>query len=290
MNKKMWYWVVGIAVVVLLSYLFFFLNHAGKGWDTDFPKDTKKLKAEPVLQKMDTIAYSNPIVAKSVYHWQPEIGDFTIADVERLSKSIYDTVSLKTEFDNPDDSISREFSDLVFFVQDSIPHAIAVVENRGPFYGVSVGWCDVFAFRKEHNKWKLIDFMLEAGGGGMYGSPGELGRLELIGNQTVGIVLKGGQEHMGGNYHEDILGLSQGKLDRITSITTHHDYGSGAGDDFKTTVCDENEFKFVPNGRAMYDLKITRFNCLGEQNKKVKEITIPYQNGYKIPAFFVFES
>lgn len=289
MKKKPLYIVVGVVALIAIISLCYISYHAGEGFKTDFPKDTAVLK-EAVVQplKKDTV-YVNPEVPKSVYHWTPAVQDFTLADAEQLTKSIYDTVTVEKQGDMEADTVEREFSNIAFFSADDVLHAIVVVENRGPFYGVSVGWCDVLAFVKGKSGWQLSDFMLGAGGGGMYGNPGEFQRLELIGNQTVGVILSGGQEHMGGNYHENVIGLNKGKLRRITTINTHHDYGSGAGDEFKTTVCDENEFKFIPNGREMYDLKITRFNCLEDKNRKVKEILIPYLNGYKIPDAFVFE-
>lgn len=281
-----------LSVVVVLSTLIilcYYWYNASAELKTDSPKTTTIVKKEAIQpRKRDSVDH-NPEVPKSVYQWTPKVVDFTLDDAERLTKSIYDTLTVEKQGDMEGDTVGREFSDLVFFSADDVLHAVVVVENRGPFYGVSVGWCDVFSFVKEKNEWKLSDFMLNAGGGGMYGNPGEFRRLELIGNQTVGIILRGGQEHMGGNYHENVIGLNQGKLQRITTIDTHHDYGEGVGDDFKTVVCDENQFKFIPNGRAMYDLKITRFNCLNDKNKKVKEIVLPYHNTYKIPDVFLFE-
>ena len=289
MKKKPLYIILGVVVLISIISLSYISYHVGDGRKTDLPKDSTVLKKEVVQPlKKDTV-YVNPEVSMPVYHWKPEVADFTLAAAERLTQSIYDTVTVEKQGDMEGDTVGREFSDVVFFSADEVLHALVVVENRGPFYGVSVGWCDVFAFVKGKDGWKLSDFMLNAGGGGMYGNPGEFQRLELIGNQTVGVILRGGQEHMGGNYHENVIGLNQGKLRRITTIDTHHDYGSGAGDEFKTTVCDENEFKFIPNGRAMYDLKIIRLNCLEDKNKKVKEIVIPYLNGYKIPDAFLFE-
>lgn len=287
MNRKPLFITLAIIVLITILGLCYFLYPAAAGPETALLKDSsivKKELSQPL--KKDTV-YDNREVPESVYHWTPKVADFTLDDAELLTKSIYDTVSVELQGDMAGDSVIRDFSDLVFFSADDVLHAVVVVENRGPFYGVSVGWCDVFAFIKENSEWKLTDFMLGAGGGGMYGNSGEFRRLELVGNQTVGIILSGGQEHMGGNYHENVIGLNQGKLKRITTINTHHDYSSG--DDSKNSVCDENKFQFLPNGREMYDLKITRFNCLDDKNQKVREIVISYRNGYKIPDAFQFE-
>jgi hypothetical protein len=288
MKKTPLYITLGIIGFVLIAFLCYFLYTGGNGKKTDLPTDTAKVKKVVVPPiKVDTV-FVNPEVPAAKYHWTPEVADFTLEDAERMTKSIYDTVKVEKQAEM-EDSTEREFSNVVFFSQDDVLHAIVVVENRGPMCGACVGWCDVLAFVKKNNKWILSDFMLQAGGGGMYGNPGELQRLEQIGNQTVGIILQGGQEHMGGNYHEDVIAIHEGKLESVVNISIHHDYGTGAGDDFKTTVCDENKFKFIPNGRAWFDLEITRYNCLGEDNKKVKTQTIPFRNGYEIPAAFQFE-
>lgn len=290
MKKKPLYIVSGIVALIAVISLCYLLYTSKTEKVTDLPKKTTIVKKEVIQSPEKDTPADNPLIPKSVYSWKPKVTDFTLEDAERLTKSIYDTVTVEKQGEMEGDTVTREFSNVEFFTADSVLHAVVVVENREPFYGVSVGWCDVFAFVKEKSEWKLSDFMLNAGGGGMYGNPGEFQRLELIGNQTVGIILRGGQEHMGGNYQENVIGLSHGKLKPITTIDTRHDYGDGVGDDFKTVVCDENQFKFIPNGRAMYDLKITRFNCLDEKNKKVKEIVIPYANSYKIPNAFMFES
>lgn len=212
-----------------------------------------------------------------------------VADAELLAKSIYDTVSNLPQTDSKADTMTRDDVKLMYFKDQSGEYYLYVVENRGPMYGVSVGWCDVFIFKKLEGRWKLNDFRLQAGGGGMYGNPGSFEKLEQIGEENKAIVLSGGQSHMGNNYNLTMIELANGKLGKTFGFPTLSDYGEGAGDDYKLTVCDENRYSFrkVP-GRKNYELILERFNCLDEKSIKVDSVVIPYQNGYKIPKRFAF--
>lgn len=275
--------IIIVGIILLLGIVYWAISYQFGG-ETDYLKSSTK-KTDTILK--DTLK-TEVRVPKPVYKWKPEVKDFTIEDVERLSKSVYDTVSNQALGDMPGDTIEREFNSLVFFQSNEDLYGVAVVENRAPAYGASVGWCDVFVFKKEPNGWMRTDFMLNAGGGGMYGNPGEFEELVLTGDHSVGIVLSGGQEHMGSNYHHDVINLQNGKLDFLVHIATYYNYGDGAGDDFKLVICESNSYSFVPNGKAVYDLKIIKSNCLNDKDVKVAEVTIPYKKGYKIPQKFEF--
>jgi len=212
-----------------------------------------------------------------------------IADAEALVRSVYDTVSNLPQTDSKADTITRDDTQLRYYKDQSGQYYVYVVENRGPMYGVSVGWCDVFIFKKSAGRWQLNDFRLQAGGGGMYGNPGSFDKLEQIGEESKAIVLSGGQTHMGNNFNVTMIELVKGKLGKIFGFPTLSDYGEGAGDDYKPTVCDENRYFFrrVP-GQKNYELILERFNCLDEKSIKVDSVVIPYQNGYQIPKRFSF--
>ncbi len=215
----------------------------------------------------------------------PKQQDFTIADVEKFTNPIYKKIGNEPTTESPQDTLSREIPSLEFLKTDKDIYAIAVCENRAPFYGASVGWCDIFIFKKENNKWNLTEKMLEAGGGGMYGSPGEFRKLVRVADDAVGIVLSGGQTHMGELFHEDIISFREGKLEKLTSIYTHHSYEFGNGND----VCEDNSYYFEKNGKNEYDLKIKKTDCLSKKPKKTIEAVIPFNDGYTIPKEFQFE-
>ena len=218
----------------------------------------------------------------------PAQPDFTIADAEKFTNPIYKKIGNEpTSADSPQDTLSRAIPSIEFLKTDKALFAIAVCENRAPFYGASIGWCDIFIFKKEKNKWNLTEQMLEAGGGGMYGSPGEFAGLIRVADNAVGIVLSGGQTHMGALFHNDIIQFKEGKLEKMTSIFTHHSYEFGDGN----TICEDNSYYFEKNGKNEYDLKIKKTDCLEKNSKKSKkpiEAVIPYINGYNIPKEFQF--
>ncbi len=219
----------------------------------------------------------------------PEQPDFTIADAEKFTNPIYKKIGNEpTSADYPQDTISRSIPRLEFLKTDKSLYAIAVCENQAPWYGASIGWCDIFIFKKEKNKWNLTDKMLEAGGGGMYGSSGEFAGLIRVADDAVGIVLSGGQTHMGALFHQDVIQFKEGKLNKLTSIFTHHSYEFGDGN----TICEDNSYYFEKNGKNEYDLKIKKTDCTEKKSKKPKkpiEAVIPYINGYNIPKEFQFE-
>ncbi|KQC02796.1 hypothetical protein [Pedobacter sp. Hv1] len=207
-----------------------------------------------------------------------------------LVKSIYDTVANEPSTENVADTITRDDVSLKYFENSSGKYYVYVVENRGPMYGVSTGWCDVFILKKTNNNWQLNDFRLQAGGGGMYGNSGSLKELVKIGDESLGITISGGQSHMGQNYNVTIIELSHGKLGKSFFLPIYHDYGQGAGDDYKITVCDENKYYFKKStNNKNYDLIIDRYNCVNNSAVKVDSVRILYRNGYNIPERFLFE-
>lgn len=248
------------------------------------------VKDKSKVQNLDSVAV---VKDKKVAAKMPAFnGDsLQITDAQILVKSVYDTVANLPQTDSKADTITRDDAHLKYFKDQSGQYYVYVVENRGPMYGVSLGWCDVFIFKKSDGIWKLNDFLLQAGGQGMYGNPGTFEKLEEIGEDNKAIVISGGQTHMGNNFDVTMIELSNGKLGSTFGFPTLHDYGEGAGDDYKLTVCDENRYHFrkVP-GRKNYDLILERFNCLDEESSiKVDSVVIPYRNGYDIPERFSFE-
>lgn len=212
------------------------------------------------------------------------------AEASLLVKSIYDTVANESSTDNVADTITRADVSLKYFEDASGKYYMYVVENRGPMYGVSTGWCDVFILKRTNNNWQLNDFRLQAGGGGMYGNPGSFKELIKTGDESMGITISGGQSHMGQNYNVTIIALSLGKLGKSFYLPTYHDYGQGAGDDYKITVCDENKYYFQKGTNSKnYDLIIERYNCVSNSAVKTDSVRIPYRNGYNIPERFLFE-
>lgn len=213
-----------------------------------------------------------------------------LVEASWLVKSVYDTVANEPQTDNKADTITRDDAVLKYHEDQSGKYYIYIVENRGPMYGASSGWCDVFILKRNKDGWKLNDFSLRASSGGMYGNPGSFEQLMKTGDESMGIVISGGQTHMGNNFNVTIINLYQGRLGKSLYLSTHHDYGEGAGDDYKLTVCDENEYHFKEvKGKKNYDLILERYNCLGDKSVKVDSAVVSYQDGYKIPARFLFE-
>ena len=261
-----------------LLYFFFLITIAGC---------TSKVKSR--AQELDSAKIVRP---ESV---APQIPVFDkdslgLADAGLMVKSIYDTVANEPQTDIKEDTVTRDNAKLQYFEDQSGQYYLYVVENRGPMYGPSFGWCDVFIFKRLNGVWKLNDLRFQAGGGGMYGNPGTFEKLEQIGEENQAVVISGGQSHMGNNFNLTMIELSQGKLGRSFGFTTHHDYGQGAGDEYKLTICDENVYHFrkVPNSK-FYDLILERFNCVDDPSIKVDSAVIVYQNGYRIPDRFSFE-
>jgi hypothetical protein len=214
----------------------------------------------------------------------PPQADFTRAQALRLSKAVYDTVSLIPEVGSSEDRIVRKLDTLRFFKDDKTLYCLAVFSNRGPEFGASTGWCDILLFAKSGDKWQLQTFLLNAGGGGMYGYAGRFGKLLRMGDQHVAIVLEGGLTHMGDNVTwVNITAFHQGKLQPVTTITTDYEYDNGSGE--KNNRCVEIKYRFEKNGNPVYDLLLERYRCNGS-SVLLKKATVPYSNGYKLPDDF----
>lgn len=214
----------------------------------------------------------------------PAQPDFTKTQALRLSKAVYDTVSLVAQVGTNEDTIVRTLDTLRFFKDDKTLYCVAVFSNQGPQYGASVGWCDILLFAKSGDTWQLTSFLLNAGGGGMYGYSGRFSKLLRMGDQHVAIVLSGGLTHMGENVSwVDIVAFHQGKLAPVTHINTSYEYDNGTGE--KNIRCFENKFRFEKNGKPVYDLLLEKSSC-GSQKVPVKKVTVPYAGGYKVPGAF----
>lgn len=213
----------------------------------------------------------------------PDQPDFTPDLVLQLAKPVYDTVSLKVEIGNEEDSIVRTLDTLRFFKDDKTTYCIAVMANRGPEYGISTGWCDILLFSRQNNKWQLQDAMLNAGGGGRYGYPGSFVKLVRTGDAQMGVVLQGGLTHMGESLlWADIIAFQDGKLKSLLHLPVSYEYDNGSGE---TNIrCYENKYRFEKNGKRVYDLILEKYDC--NSKTPVKKVTIPYTNEYTLPEAF----
>lgn len=258
-----------IYLIVLLATCILLVACNGQ---SDNPKHIGKIAHE--LVPVDTLSFKTDSLSLNEALW--------------LVKSVYDTVTNTPQTDNKADTVTREDATLKYFEDQSGKYYLYIVENRGPDYGSSIGWCDVFVMQRFDGEWKLNDFMLHANSGGMYGNPGSFEKLVKTGDEDMGIVIAGGQTHMGNNFNVTIVALNRGKLGKSFYLPTRRDYGEGA--DYKLTVCDENKYHFKKAAdRKNYDLVIERFNCLGDSAVKTDSVSIPYNDGYSIPDRFLFE-
>jgi hypothetical protein len=214
----------------------------------------------------------------------PAQPDLSREQVIRLARAVYDTVSPVVEIGGQLDSINRELDTLRFFKDDKMMYCVAVFANQGPQFGASTGWCDILLFGKTGDKWQLQTFLLNAGGGGMYGYSGRFSKLLRMGDEHVAIVIKGGLTHMGENVSwSDVVAFHQGKLQPVTHINTDYEYDNGEGPGH--IRCQEIKFRFERNGKPVYDLLLERYNC--DNNKvPVKKARVPYDKGYKLPEIF----
>ncbi|MET6996964.1 hypothetical protein [Chitinophaga defluvii] len=215
----------------------------------------------------------------------PEQPDFTPALALQLAQPVYDTVSLEVKIGNEKDSIERTLDTLRFFKDDKTTYCIAVMANRGPEFGASSGWCDVLLFSKQNNSWQLQDAVLNAGGGGRFGYPGHFVKLVRTGDAQMGVVLHGGLTHMGESHvWADIIGFGDGKLKPLIHIPVSYEYEDGSGE--TSNRCYENKYRFEKNGKQLYDLILEQYDC--KSRIPVKKVTVPYSNGYTLPAMTSF--
>ncbi|NLR77453.1 hypothetical protein [Chitinophaga eiseniae] len=204
------------------------------------------------------------------------VPDFNADQVMHLSKAVYDTVSLLADVGDHD-SIVRSLDTLRFFKTDKKLYALAVFTNQGPQYGAATGWCDILLFSKNADKWRLQTFLLNAGGGGMYGYSGRFLKLLRTGDEQLGIVLEGGLTHMGENVSwVDVVGLQRDQLSPLTHLVTSYEYDNGSD----SRRCYDNKFRFEKNGRPGYDLIVETASSCGVAPRRY---IIPYSDGYKLP-------
>lgn len=199
---------------------------------------------------------------------------------------MYSRIFNRAEDEDPSNKMVREIQPLYFFKAENEEYALAVVENQGPDYGSSVGHCDLFLFTKKNsNLWALSDFLLKAGGGGMYGYSGAFERVLRIGKHSAGIVISGGQTHMGSYFFDDIILVRDGKLTHLLNVGRESSYGNWDDNDgYK--LCEQLEYKFIKSEKEMYDLQLKRIDCLGVK-KPTNQTKISFENNkYVIPNIF----
>ncbi|MCW3465179.1 hypothetical protein [Chitinophaga nivalis] len=210
--------------------------------------------------------------------------DFQVAHIARLTKSVYDTVSLEIG-GGITEKLVRSLDSVMYFQQDNQLYCVAVFSNAGKSAGAPVsGWMDVWAFKKTNDRWQTAAYLLQAGGGGMYGQAGYFDKLINMGNHTTGIVLSSGITHMGSNVSwDDVIAFNTDKLKPIINIVTQDAYDGGNG----MQRCRQNRWWLQPAGQEEnYNLVIIPGSCMGA-NVPLDRLTIPYKNGgYAIPEAF----
>lgn len=211
--------------------------------------------------------------------------DFGVSQIERLTKPVYDTVPGEIEISEGNtDEIERSLDTIMYVQQDNIPYCLAVYTNRGKGGGAPVsGWVDVWLFKKTEDRWQTASFLLNAGGGGMYGNSGYFNKLVRMGNNTIGIVVTGGITHMGSDVSwDDVIAWTGNKLEHQFNIVTQNMYNNGSG----TQSCVINRWMFQQGRQEYYDLLIFPASCL-VNTLPLDKVTIPYRNGhYTIPDSF----
>lgn len=209
--------------------------------------------------------------------------------IDALLKPIYDTMNLKPIAEiNEEITFSR--SDVKRFILNDEKFAALVVENQYPFAGASTGHCDLFIFQFSGNKWKISDFMLYAGSGGMYGNSGHLNKMLNVGKSAIGFSIAGGQTHMGTLYYDDLIFFYNKKLIKAGTIMTEYSYGDLEDVKDESRFCNEIEYSFTASDRDIYDLTLIKSNCLiNAGNKVLDKITVPFDTDaqkYIIPNTF----
>jgi hypothetical protein len=209
--------------------------------------------------------------------------------LDNLLKPVYDTMNMKP-LQEMDEEIQLSRSDIKRFIIGKDKFAAIVVENQYPFAGASTGHCDLFIFQFAGEKWEVADFMLYAGNGGMYGNSGHLNKMLNIGKSAIGFSIKGGQTHMGTLYYDDLTIFSNKKLIKAGTITTEYSYGDLEDPMDENRFCYEVKYSFIPSEKDIYDMVLTKNNCLpDDKNKRLDKITVPFDkksHTYKLLASF----
>jgi len=215
----------------------------------------------------------------------------TKAMVQSRIQPFYDERDVDNNLDGIEERpIKRNINSPHFFQTPKGVYAIVVVQNIARQEPRISGWCDVFLFGRKNSKWLLTGRKLMAGGGGTNGYAGEFKELLRTGQNSVGVVIKGGGSIMGHALaSDDIIKIENGKLlpGSLVSISTYIDNG---GDDANPR-CEKNTYKFIPSQKKNYDLHLITTDCTDtKKHRKTASVTVVYINGrYKIPDNFRFE-
>lgn len=216
----------------------------------------------------------------------PAQPDFGTAHIERLTKPVYDTVPGEVEIaEGTTDKMDRSLDSIMYFQQDNHVYCMAVFTNTGRGGGAPVsGWVDVWAFKKTDNGWQTVSYLLNAGGGGMYGNSGYFDKLVKMGDHTTGIIISGGITHMGSSVSwDDMIAFKAEKLLPALNIVTNDAYENGSG----MQHCRINKWwlQRTPQ-QENYDLVIVPGSCISG-NQPLDRIIVPLKNGrYNIPSEF----
>lgn len=214
---------------------------------------------------------------------QPE---FRAEQIELLTKAVYDTVPGEIAIaEGTTEKINRHLDSVMYFQQDNNLYCVAIFANQGKSGGAPVsGWVDVWAFKKSGDGWQRVSYLLNAGGGGMYGNSGYFNKLVKVGNHTTGIVVSGGITHMGSSVSwDDLIAFNNEKLSPVMNIVTNDAYDAGNG----MQRCSINKWWLQPDGQQEnYDVVIIPGSCIGS-TLPLDRIRVPYKSGrYPIPDKF----
>ncbi|WP_160715157.1 hypothetical protein [Chitinophaga solisilvae] len=213
--------------------------------------------------------------------------DFHAAAIEKLTAPVYDTVPSTIDIaEGASEKINRKLDSIMYFQQDGQLYCVAIFTNSGSSGGAPVsGWVDVWAFRKTADRWQTASYLLNAGGGGMYGNSGYFHKLVNMGAHTTGIVISGGITHMGSSVSwDDMIAFTGEELRPVMNIVTDDSYDGGTGN----SKCRNCKWLLQPAaGRENYDLVIISGSCL-RGNTPLKRILVPYsKSGYQVPEEFM---
>lgn len=208
--------------------------------------------------------------------------DFRTAQIEHLTKPVYDTVPKVIVLDGgAKDEIERNLDTIMYVQQGNSPYCLAFYTNRAKSgAGVFSGWVDVWVFKKEGAGWQTAATMLRAGGGGMYGNSGYFDKLVKMGTNTIGIVISGNITHMGSDFSwDDVIAWTGNKLEAQFSLPTQDIYDNGTGNQ----KCVTNHWMFQPGAQEHYDLLVFPGSCLAS-SLTLDKVTVPFRNGrYTLP-------
>ena len=180
----------------------------------------------------------------------------------------------------------RNINNPRFFQTPTGIYAVVVVQNIAKEEPRISGWCDVFLFERKNANWLLTVRKFMVGGWGTNGHAGNFKELLRTGQNSVGVVIKGGGSFMGHALALDnIVTIENGKMSPTkATIATYVDNG---GDD-ANPWCKKNTYQFIPSQKKNYDLQITTTDCTKtEQPGKTDSVIVPCLNKqYTIPDNF----